>query len=106
MGATDHTTLHKAYKQMEKIIDEKELEKPIVFIADGHKVWFDTKIIWFCEDASIDQFLLPPDTSGIAQLDDQVKNRLHKQYGQKKDEIYSECCDINKQGLMMILGEI
>ena len=31
---------------------------------------------------------------------------LHKQYEEKKDEINSACCDINKEGFMTILGEI
>ena len=62
--------------------------------------------MWFCEDASTDQFLLPPDTSGITQLHDQVNNKLHKQYEERKDKIYCGCCDINKEGFMTILGEI
>ena len=36
-GCTDHTTLHAAYKELEKAINEKGLEKPIVIIADGRK---------------------------------------------------------------------
>ena len=34
---TDHTTLHTAYQEPEKVINEKGLEKPIRIIADGHK---------------------------------------------------------------------
>ena len=36
-GCTDHTTLHAACKELEKVINEKGLEKPIVIIADEHK---------------------------------------------------------------------
>ena len=60
----------------------------------------------FCEDANMDQSLLPPDTSGITQLHNQVNNKLQKQYEEKKDKIYSGCCNINKEGFMTILGEI
>ena len=105
-GCTNHTTLHAAYKELENVVNEKGLEKPIVIIADGHKSPFDAKIMRFCEDASMDQFQLPPDTSGITQLHNQVNNKLHKQYEEKKDEIYSGYCDINKEGFMAILGEI
>ena len=34
---TDHTTLHTAYQEPEKVINEKGLEKLIGIIADGHK---------------------------------------------------------------------
>ena len=101
---TDHTTLHTAYQEPEKVINEKGLEKPIAIIVDGHNLML--KIMQFCEDANMDQFLLPPDTSGITQLHNQVNNKLQKQYEEKKDKIYSECCDINKEGFMTILGEI
>ena len=36
-GWTDHATLNAVYKELEKVIYEKDLEKPIVIIADGHK---------------------------------------------------------------------
>ena len=54
----------------------------------------------------MDQFLLPPDTSGITQIHDQLNSKLHKQYEEKKDKIFGGCCDINKEGFMTILGEI
>ena len=54
----------------------------------------------------MDQFLLPPDTSGITQIHDQLNSKLHKQYEEKKDKIFGGCCDINKEGFMTILGKI
>ena len=94
------------WSELEKFINAKGLEKPIVIITDGYKSRFDTKIMRFCEDASMDQFLLPSDNSGITQLHNQVNNKLHKQYEEKEDEIYSGCCNIKKEGFMTILGEI
>ena len=102
-GCNDHTTLHAAYKELEKVIDEKGLEKPISIIADGHKSRFDAKTMQFCEDASMAQLLLLPHTSGITQLHDQVNNKLHKQYEEKKDENYCGCCDINMEDFITIL---
>ena len=40
------------------------------------------------------------------QLHDQVNNRLHNRYEEKKDNVFSEICDISKECFITILEEI
>ena len=105
-GVTDHKTLHSAYQELDKIIQVKGIVRPVVVIADGHKSRFGDDVMSFCNKSNMDQYLLPPDTSGVTQLHDQVNDRLHKKYEETKDSLFSEYSDINKEGFMMILGEI
>ena len=105
-GCSDHYTLNAAYKQLIEIIDDKSLAKPSIVIADGHKSRMGSDVMTTCSDAQLEQFLLPPDTSGSTQLHDQVNQKLHAKYEEKKSELYSEYSDINREGFMTILGEI
>ena len=105
-GYSDHKTLNYAYKQLDKVVEEKNQTRPIIIIADGHKSRFGSDVMETCSDKSMDQYLLPPDTSGATQFHDQVNNRLNDKYEEKKDELYTDCSDINKDAFMTILGDI
>ena len=50
-------------------------------------------------------FILPPDTSGVTQLHDQINNRLHDEYEKSKSELYSEMSNLNRESFMTILGD-
>ena len=105
-GYSDHKTPHAAYKELDKVIQKKGIERPNVIIANGHKSRFGIDVMNVCEEKSMEQYLLPPDTTGVTQLHGQVNNRLHTRYEEKKDNVFSEICDISKEGFMTILGEI
>ena len=47
-----------------------------------------------CEINLLDQFILPPDISGVTQKYDQINQLLHATYENKKSKMYS---DINKE---------
>ena len=95
-GYSDHSTLHAAYKELEKVIQRKDLNSPNIVIADGHKLRFGADAMHYCEDTSMDQYLIPPFTSCMTQLHNQMNNRLHQKYEEKKDENLSGCSDMNK----------
>ena len=103
-GCTTGDTLFAAYKELTKIIAEKkqgqtEMGTDIV-IADGHKSRFNGKVMEHCATNLLDQFILPPDTSGVTQKHDQINQLLHAAYENKKSEMYSEYSDINKECIM------
>ena len=105
-GCTDHNTLNAAYTELNQQVQERQQEKPIVIIADGHKSRFGSDVMKTCEETKMEQYLIPPDTSGSTQFHDQVNQRLHDKYEEKKSELYSGFSDINKEAFMTILGEI
>ena len=56
-----------------------------------------------CETNLLDQFILPPDISGVTQKYDQINQLLHATYEKKKSKMYS---DINKECFMNIISEV
>ena len=109
-GCTTGETLLAAYKELTTIIAEKkkgqtETETDIV-IADGHKSRFNSNVMEHCEVNFLDQFILPPDTSGVTQKHDQINQLLHAKYESKKSEMYSEYSDLNKECFMNIMAEL
>ena len=105
-GVSTQESLYAAYVNLESVILERGCEKPQVIIADGHKSRFGEKVLSFCENKHLDQFILPPDTSGVTQKHDQINQKLHSAYEAKKDEIFSDYAVINKEGFMTILAEV
>ena len=83
-GCSDHNTLNAAYQELNNIITGKEIEKPNIVIADGHKSRTAADVMSTCIESCLEQFLLPPDTSGSTQLHDQVNQKLHAKYEEKK----------------------
>ena len=75
-------------------------------MSDGHKSRLNDDVMSYCDTNTRDQFLLPPGTSGVTQMHDLGNDRLHRRYEEKKDEIFSEYSEINKEGFTTILGEI
>ena len=61
----------------------------------------------FLREHKICLFISPPDTTGVTQLLDQYPNQiLHKEYESKRDELFPGFQTINREGFMIILGEI
>ena len=75
-GYSVHKTLNAAYKQLNKVLEEKQQTRPMIIIADGHKSRFGSDIMQTCSDNSMDQYLIHlVHTSGATQFHDQVNNR-------------------------------
>ena len=77
-GYSEHSTLHAAYKELDKVIERKDLNRPNIVIADGHKLSFGADVMHYCEDTSMDQYWIPFYTSCMTQLHYQMNNRLHQ----------------------------
>ena len=59
---------------------QNEMNTTDIVIADGHKSRFNGRVMDHCEEHSLDQFILPPDTSGVTQKHDQINQLLHSAY--------------------------
>ena len=110
-GCTTGETLLAAYKVLSENVlvrkrDIGNADEVDVIIADGHKSRFNGKVMSHCEESLLEQFILPPDTSGVTQKHDQINQQLHSRYEEKKSEIYSEYADLNRECFMNILSEI
>ena len=100
-GSTTGETLHAAYKQLTAIIEENKEDndgsETDIIIADGHKSRFNPRVMEHCDENSLGQFILPPDTSGVTQKHDQINQLLHSNYESKKSELYSEYSDLDRK---------
>ena len=110
-GCTTGDTLFAVYKELSTIIATKREEKgkeddTHVVIADGHKSRFDAQVLRHCEEHTLDQFILWPDTSGEIQKHDQINSQLHSKYEEMKSVMYAEYSDLNKECFMNILAEV
>ena len=68
-----------------------------VVIDDGHKSRFDAQVLRHCEEHTLDQFILWPDTSGARQKHDQTNSQLDPKYEEMKPVMYTEYSDLNKE---------
>ena len=71
-GCTTGETLFAAYNELSTIIVTKREEKGKeddmhVVIADGHRSRFDAQVLRHCEEHTLDQLVLWPDSSGARQ---------------------------------------
>ena len=110
-GCSTGDTLCSAYKQLsETIIARREAkgkkDDVHVVIADGHKSRFDAQVLSLCEENTMDQFILWPDTSGATQKHDQINSLLHAKYEEVKSMMYTEYSDLNKECFMNILSDV
>ena len=71
-------------------------------VTDGHSSRLDINVLRFCHDKQINQFVLPPDTTGVTQPLDQVNSSLHRCYS-KKAVLENH---INCEAFMIILSQI
>ena len=46
-GVTDHVTLLAAYQDLDRILEKRCVERPIIVITDGHSSRFDEKVLKF-----------------------------------------------------------
>ena len=101
-GCSTGETLHAAYQELTNIIVSMKqtkgsnVDETDVVIADGHKSRFNLKVMDHCDDNRLDQFILPPDTSGVTQKHDQLNHELHSRYESQKSEMYTEYSNLNE----------
>ena len=102
---TDHDTLLAAYKELDIILSEKEIQRPVLIIADGHGSRFHEGVLEFLQERSMYMFILPPNTLGGTQVHDQMNAKLHSLYDQKKELLYTSISTLNRVCFMNILSE-
>ena len=88
-GVSDHKTLLAGYKTLNDVLQTRGIKRPIVVLADGHGSRFDEKVMSFCQEKGLRQFILPPDTLGVTQKHDQINDRLHRKYEESKAKNFS-----------------
>ena len=64
-GVSDHKTLLAGYETLNDVLNRRNIKRPVVVIADGHASRFDEKVMSYCKEKDLRQFILPPDTSGV-----------------------------------------
>ena len=51
-------------------------------------------------------FVSPPDTTGVTQLLDQINQKLHLEYKNSKEGLFTAWSTINREGFMLILAQM
>ena len=101
-GCQDHSSMLDAYKRFDKYLDEENIIRPVVVLSDGHSSSFD-----FSREKSIHSFITPRDTTCVTQLLDQSRNtKLYQKHNKKREELFTPCQTINREGFMNILVQI
>ena len=86
----DNVTLLAAYKELNRHLNDINTKCPVIVLADGHGSQFNENVLSFLGENQMWLFILPPDTSGVTQMPDQMNNWLHNEYEKSKSELYSE----------------
>ena len=103
---SDNVTLLEAYKELNCHLNDINTKCPVKVLADGHGSQFDEKVLFYIEKNQMWLFTFPPDTSGVTQMHDQIKNRLHDEYEKSKSELYTQMRNLNRLSFMRILGDV
>ena len=104
-GVSGHETLLGAYKELDCVLTQEDIPRPVIIIADGHSSRFDEKVLSFLQAALLLIFILHPDTSGGTQVHNQMNAKLHSLYDEKKALLYSSISTLNRECFMNILSE-
>ena len=94
------------YKELNRHLNDINTKRSVIVLADGHGSWFDGKVLSFLGENQMWLFILPPDTTGVTQLCNQINNRLHDEYEKSKSELYSEMSNLNRESFMTILSDV
>ena len=105
-GSQDHKTLLAAYKKFDAYLTEKNIERPVVILSDGHSSRFDLDVMLFLRSRQMRLYITWPDTTALLQLLDQVNQSLHTEYRKTKAALFTQVMTINREGFMMILAEL
>ena len=102
---SDNVTLA-AYKELNCHLNDINTKCPVKVLADGHGSQFDEEVLFYIEKNQMWLFTFPLDTSGVTQMHDQIKNRLHDEYEKSKSELYTQMRNLNRLSFMRILGDV
>ena len=105
-GFQEHESLLAAYEEFNAYLEKNKVKKPVVLLSDGHSSRFDDDVLQYLEDQQIRLFIGPPDTTGVTQLLDQTNQSLHKEYREKKGQLFSPFATVDKDGFMTILANM
>ena len=103
---SDNVTLLAAYKALNCHLNDINTKCPVKVLADGHGSQFDEEVLFYIEKNQMWLFTFPLDTSGVTQMHDQIKNRLHDEYEKSKSELYTQMRNLNRLSFMRILGDV
>lgn len=95
-GSQDHNSLLAAYKVLDQHITKMGIKRPVVLLTDGHSSRFNFEVLQFCREKQIQMFVSPPDTTGVTQLLDQFNQKLHLEYKNSKESLFTAWSTINR----------
>ena len=104
-GVSEHESLLDAYKELDHVLTQEDIPRPVIIVADGHSSRFDENVLSFLQAALLVLFILHADTSGGTQVHDQMNAKLHSLYDEKKELLYSSISTLNRESFMNILSE-
>ena len=105
-GVSTHETFLAAMKEFDEYLEEKQIERPVVLLSDGHSSRMNYDVLSYLESRGIRLFISPPDTTGVTQLLDQLNKNIHQEYEKEKALMFTEFNSLNREAFMLILSRI
>ena len=103
-GIQGDESLLACYNELDVILKQKNVQRPVLIISDGHSSRFELELLQFLQKSEIRLFILPPDTTGVTQKHDQLNQKIHTAYKESNSELFSPFSVINRKGFMTILS--
>ena len=101
-----HETFLAALQEFDEYLDEKQIERPVVLLSDGHSSRLEYDVLAYLQTRKINLFISPPDTTGVTQLLDQLNKNIHQEYEREKASMFTEFNSLNREAFMVILANI
>ena len=95
----------KFYEMFDQYLTDHNIQRPVVVLSDGHSSRFDIDVLRFCQEKKINQFLSPPDTTGLLQPLDQINAKLHTSYRECTKSLFQDD-HVNRETFMVLLSKI
>ena len=105
-GIQDCKSMFETYKYLDKVVEKKQIQRPIVVLSDGHSSRFSCDTFSFMFQKLLKMFVGRPDTTGQTQLLDQINHSLHDAYRREKIEQFMQFKSVNRTGFLDILAGI
>ena len=105
-GVSTHETFLAAMQEFDEYLEEKQIERPVVLLSDGHSSRLEYDVLAYLQSRKINLFISPPDTTGVTQLLDQLNKNIHQEYEREKASMFTEFNSLNREAFMLILSRI
>ena len=105
-GVSTHETFLAAMQEFDEYLEEKQIERPVVLLSDGHSSRLEYDVLAYLQSRKINLFISPPDTTGVTQLLDQLNKNIHQEYEKEKASMFTEFNSLNREAFMLILANI